>query len=79
MTGYRGGDSTDQEHFLRYWENIGTRTRPRLVERPFPKVGRFPRSALGTPRAVDVNGDGLLDVRARAFINGKRRTRTFLT
>ncbi|MBI1917222.1 MAG: VCBS repeat-containing protein [Planctomycetes bacterium] len=57
-----GGDSVDAEHFLRYWENVGTRTRPRLVERPFPKVGRFPRAALGTPRAVDVNGDGLLDL-----------------
>jgi hypothetical protein len=28
---------------------------------------------------VDVNGDGLFDVVARATVNGKRRTRTFLT
>jgi hypothetical protein len=28
---------------------------------------------------ADVNGDGLLDVIARATINGKRRTRTFVT
>jgi hypothetical protein len=28
---------------------------------------------------VDVNGDGLLDVIARATVNGKKRTRTFLT
>ena len=28
---------------------------------------------------MDVNGDGLLDVIARALINGKKRTRTFLT
>ena len=28
---------------------------------------------------VDVNGDGLLDVIARATINGKKRTRTFIT
>ena len=28
---------------------------------------------------MDVNGDGLLDVIAQATINGKKRTRTFLT
>jgi hypothetical protein len=28
---------------------------------------------------MDVNGDGLLDVLARATLNGKKRTRTFLT
>src|SRR5439155_9554718 len=51
-----GGDSADAEHFLRYFENIGTRTEPRLVERPFPRVGKFPLANLGTPRAVEVNG-----------------------
>jgi hypothetical protein len=57
-----GGDAVDREHFLRYFENIGSRTAPRLVERPFPKVGTFPAAGLGTPRAVDINGDGLLDL-----------------
>jgi hypothetical protein len=47
---------------LRYYENIGTRQQPRLVERPFPKVGRFPNAFMGTPRAADLNGDGLLDL-----------------
>jgi hypothetical protein len=28
---------------------------------------------------ADVNGDGLLDVIARATVNGRHRTRTFLT
>jgi hypothetical protein len=28
---------------------------------------------------ADLNGDGLLDVIAQATINGKKRTRTFLT
>jgi hypothetical protein len=28
---------------------------------------------------LEVNGDGLLDVIARATIHGKKRTRTFLT
>jgi hypothetical protein len=57
-----GGDATDTEHLLRYYENIGTRTQPRLVERPFPKQGSFPYAALAAPRAVDLNGDGLLDL-----------------
>jgi hypothetical protein len=57
-----GGDSSDPEHFLRYWENIGTRREPRLTERPFPRSGKFPNAVLGTPRAVDYNADGLLDL-----------------
>jgi hypothetical protein len=57
-----GGDSSDPEHFLRYYENVGTRTAPRLEERRFPKTGSFPNAVLGTPRAADLNSDGLLDL-----------------
>ena len=57
-----GGDSTDVKSFLRYYENVGARDAPRLVARQFPKQGEFPYGALATPRAVDLNGDGLLDL-----------------
>jgi hypothetical protein len=57
-----GGDASDPEHFLRYYENVGTRREPKLAERPFPKTGKFPNAVLGTPRAVDYNADGLLDL-----------------
>ncbi len=64
-----GGDQAAGSKFLRYYENVGTRTSPRLVERPFPKEGQFPNSILATPRAVDMNGDGLLDLVVSASTN----------
>jgi hypothetical protein len=64
-----GGDQSSKVTFLRYYENVGTRTAPRLVERPFPKTGEFPDSILATPRAADVNGDGLLDLVVSASTN----------
>lgn len=57
-----GGDSNDADHFLRYYENVGSKTEPQLIERDFPKSGRFPNAILGTPRASDFNGDGLTDL-----------------
>lgn len=59
-----GDDLVDRRtrNFLRYYENVGTRLRPVLKERPFPKEGQFPSSGLSTPRAVDLNGNGLLDL-----------------
>ncbi len=64
-----GRDQSSRETFLRYYENVGTKTAPRLVERPFPKTGQFPDSILATPRAADVNGDGLLDLVVSASFN----------
>lgn len=51
----------DQD-FLQYFENVGTRARPKLVSRPFPGEGAPPRECLATPRAVDWDGDGDLDL-----------------
>jgi FG-GAP-like repeat len=57
-----GGDKVDPNLFLWYYENIGTRTEPVLKLMPFPAKGRFAYGALGSPRAIDFNGDGLLDL-----------------
>jgi hypothetical protein len=57
-----GGDSTSSERFVFYFENVGTRSAPRLHAVPFPRRGEFPRAALATPRLVDFNGDGLIDI-----------------
>ncbi|MBM4068945.1 MAG: VCBS repeat-containing protein [Planctomycetes bacterium] len=76
-----GGDDQDANHFLRYYENVGSRRQPRLRERPFPRKGNFPSSGLATPRAVDLNGDGLRDLVVSAgeniyiFFNVGTRTR----
>jgi VCBS repeat protein len=57
-----GGDKVDPELFLWYYENVGTRSEPMLKLMPFPAKGRFAHGALGSPRAIDFNGDGLLDL-----------------
>ncbi len=64
-----GGDATDPDRVLRYYENVGTRQAPRLVERTFPKTGKFPYVSLAAPRAADLNGDGLLDLAVSAGEN----------
>jgi hypothetical protein len=55
-------DSWNDEYFLRFYANIGSPAEPLLERREFPAVGAFPRVGLTSPRAVDWNGDGLLDL-----------------
>lgn len=56
-------DSADAARVLWYFENIGTRTAPQLTLRfPFPSLGSFGNRVLATPRAIDYNGDGKLDL-----------------
>lgn len=57
-----GADSKSSENFLYYFKNIGTKTKPKFTKEKFPVRGKFPASALAAPRAVDLNGDGLLDL-----------------
>jgi hypothetical protein len=49
-------------NFLRYYRNVGTTTSPNFLLTTFPRTGQFPVAALGSPRAVDYNSDGLLDL-----------------
>lgn len=65
----QGGDDLRPDVFLVYFENIGTRTKPRLTRKPLPIRGKFPRDVLATPRAVDLNADGLLDLAVSANTN----------
>jgi FG-GAP-like repeat len=57
-----GGDMADPNKFLWYYENIGTRQNPVLHHIRFPAKGKFAFGALGSPRAIDFNGDGKLDL-----------------
>jgi FG-GAP-like repeat len=61
-----GGDGASSENFLQYYVNVGTPSAPRYEQRTVPRTGAFPVAALGTPRAVDFNGDGLLDLAVSA-------------
>ena len=58
----RTQDRIRNEHFLRYFENVGSRTSPGLRQRPFPRHGQFPRIKIATPRAADWDDDGDLDL-----------------
>jgi len=55
-------ESQQKKTLLKYYVNTGRPGAPELSERPFPYEGAFPRSSLHSPRAVDFNGDGLLDL-----------------
>jgi hypothetical protein len=47
---------------LKYYVNTGTPTNPIFHELAIPKTGQFPAAALASPRAVDYNADGLIDL-----------------
>ena len=64
-----GGDAEGTAVFLRYYENVGSRRKADLRERPFPATGTFPRSRLATPRATDWDDDGDLDLVASSRTN----------
>jgi hypothetical protein len=57
-----GEESLHEDDFLQYFENVGTRQQPRFESRPFPGEGPWPHSRLATPRTVDFDNDGDLDL-----------------
>ena len=70
MPMYEHGKRRERGHgFLRYYENVGTRAKPVLQERAFPGKGVFPSLRLATPRAVDIDDDGDLDLIVSARSN----------
>jgi hypothetical protein len=58
----KGGEHRRSKDYLIYYRNVGTPKHPRFTRQPFPRKGKFPEGAAATPRAVDLNGDGLLDL-----------------
>jgi FG-GAP-like repeat len=57
----RAGEKEETDVVL-YFENVGSRTRPVLAERPLPGDGPRPHARLATPRLADWDGDGDLDL-----------------
>lgn len=66
--------------FLRYYTGGGKAGAPTLTEAPIPHSGKFPRPSLATPRAADLNGDGVLDLvvsaRQNIYLYFNRGTKT---
>jgi hypothetical protein len=63
-------------------KRVGRRKRVDVVVDKILRRRFFPFGAFTGPvqiQRADVNGDGLLDVLAHATLNGKKRTRTFIT
>ena len=58
----KGGDTADPERLLYYYENKGTRAKPVLTQRPFPKNGKVPTGVTVMASLADFNNDKLLDL-----------------
>lgn len=71
-------ESVARREPLRFFRNTGTRTAPRFTAIPPPIDGELARGSVPTPRLVDLDGDGLLDlvVSAHASIHWLKNTGT---
>lgn len=73
-------DSKADEAMLYYFEGAGSPTSLALQKKALPQQGTFPGPSLSTPRAADMNGDGVLDLvvsaREQIWIYYNRGTKT---
>ena len=60
--GQRMGGGDAPSPFLYYYENIGTRTKPRLTQREVEYDGKPPKDILATPRPFGRNQRGLINL-----------------
>jgi hypothetical protein len=59
---YVRADEREENDLVLFYENVGTRREPKLVERPMPARGTWPHGSLATPRLADWDGDGDQDL-----------------
>lgn len=58
----KGGDMADPDRLLYYYENKGSRVKPVLTQKSFPKNGRVPTGVTVMASLADFNNDKLLDL-----------------
>ncbi len=65
--GQRRGGGDTISRFLIYYENVGTRARPKLTERRVEYEGEEPRDIIAQPRQLSFNNKGLVDLVISTF------------
>jgi len=56
------GDTSDPTRALFYYENTGSRGKPKFERRPFPADGPPPPGGMGVPSFADITGDAVADL-----------------
>ncbi len=73
-------ESAKDDSFLRYYQSSGSSKPSTLTQIPLPVEAKFSNTGLATPRAADLNDDGLLDLvvsaRENIYLFYNRGTKT---